>query len=132
MTLSVRRTIGDTDIKAQQYFARKASVGIVEIHASASETITSNSDDFDITHYSQGLFTLDITASSGTSPTLDVKFQVYNGYAWVDLGEAFAQKSTTGVSILKVPVLYGHSMRAVFEIGGGSPDFTFSLVGLLK
>jgi len=97
-----------------------------------------------------GIFWLEITAVSGSSPTLDVKLQGYDqdGANWVDLGDnvagtgayAFAQK--TGASSDELTVYPGltassnavctgilpNQFRAVATVGGSStPTVTFSL-----
>lgn len=115
---------------------------IQTVFSSAARTATVNSD-------RQGcdglgaIFVLDVTAASGTTPTLDVKIQIYSplGNDYIDLaGAAFAQKTTTNTSMLTVypgiaetanvsvsdvmPPLY----RAVATIGGTTPSFTFTLV----
>ena len=95
-------------------------------------------------------FWLDITAVSGTSPTLDLKIQGYDqtGGDWIDLADnvagtgayAFAQKTGTGQDQLTVypgltasgnAVCTGiipNQIRAVGTVGGSStPTVTFSL-----
>ena len=89
------------------------------------------------------IFVLDVTAVSGTSPTLDLKIQVFSplGNDYVDLaGAAFAQKTAANTSMLTVypgiaetanvsvsdvmPPLF----RAVGTVGGSAtPTVTFSL-----
>ena len=96
------------------------------------------------------IFWLDITAVSGSSPTLDVKIQGYDqtGGDWIDLGDnvagtgayAFAQKTGTGQAQLTVyPGLTASSnavctgiipqqIRAVGTVGGSStPTVTYTL-----
>ena len=84
---------------------------------------------------------LDISASSGTSPTLDIKIQHKdpNGN-YIDLtGAAFAQKVTTGQDYLTIypgiaetanetvsDILPG-TYRALATIAGTTPSFTFTL-----
>jgi hypothetical protein len=97
-----------------------------------------------------GIFWLEVTAVSGSSPTLDVKLQGYDpdGANWVDLGDnvagtgayAFAQK--TGASSDELTVYPGltassnavctgilpNQFRAVATVGGSStPTVTFTL-----
>lgn len=112
------------------------------ILASASRTSTANSNSQECdTKGAQ--FYLDVTAVTGTTPTLDVKIQAWvvgTSATWIDLpGALFAQATGTGTQILTVypgvtqtaqeavsdvmPAIF----RAVATIGGTSPDFTFSL-----
>lgn len=87
---------------------------------------------------------LDITAASGTSPTLDVKLQRKDATSgeWVDLeGGAFAQKTAAGTDDLviypgvaetanrSVSDVLTYRWRAVATLGGTTPSFTFSLGG---
>lgn len=81
-----------------------------------------------------------VTAQSGTSPTLDTKFQVSNDNAnWYDLvyregttGMAFAQyAAATGKKVLQV-ACFGGYMRVYNTITGTSPSFTFKVEGFAK
>lgn len=112
--------------------------------SSGARTATANSARFRRNANTVGLaFHLDISAASGTSPTLDVKIQAYDAVSgtYVDVtGAAFAQKTGTGTSRLVVhPALTASAnvavsqlapemFRAVATIGGTTPSFTFSLV----
>lgn len=89
---------------------------------------------------------LDITAASGSSPTLDIKLQGYDelGEDYFDIpGAAFAQATGTGTdelvlypgvaetSNVSVSDVLPRVSRAVATIGGSSPSFTFTLGGSL-
>ena len=97
-----------------------------------------------------GIFWLEVTAVSGSSPTLDVKLQGYDqdGADWVDLGDnvagtgayAFAQKTAASKDQLTIyPGLTASSnavcsgvlpnqLRAVGTVGGSStPTVTYTL-----
>lgn len=116
----------------------------VTVFATAARTVTANSTD-QVNYAAKGIYlVLDITAASGTTPTLDVKLQGLDPVSakYVDIpGAVYAQKTTTGTSSL---VLYpgvtesanaqeSHPLpldwRAVATIGGGTPSFTFTLAG---
>lgn len=119
----------------------------VTVAASAARTTTGNSGALiaptrKVGEYRGVIFTLDITAASGTTPTLDVtieRFDVLSG-KWVALpGAAFAQKTTTGTDDLtiypgiaetanrSVSDVIGEAYRVVWTIGGTTPSFTFSI-----
>ena len=89
---------------------------------------------------------MEITAVSGTSPTLDSKVQAYDalGDVWHDItGAAFAQKSGTGSDYLTIYPGIGETtneavsdvipalIRVYNTIGGSStPTVTFTLGGV--
>ena len=99
---------------------------------SAVFTATGNGAAVDSAGADGGVFKLDVTAASGTTPTLDVKIQVlaFDGTTWLDVA-TFAQK--TGVaSEFKSVSLTGRKVRAIYTIGGTTPSFTFSVVGEVR
>ena len=120
---------------------------IVTVFASAARTATTtNSSDQDNDPQQKGVrLFLDITAASGTSPTLDIKLQVKDPLSakYEDMaGAAFAQKTGTGQDILtiypgmaetadeSVSDILGSTWRVVATIGGtDTPTFTYSLSG---
>jgi len=112
---------------------------------SGARSTSSNSGTVSAVPGSKGVhLVLDITAASGTTPTLDVKVQRYDGASskWVDLpSAAFAQKTSTGTSDLtiypgiaetanvSVSDVIGDEILIVWTIGGTTPSFTFSIGG---
>lgn len=113
------------------------------IFSSAARTSTENSSAVDSPRGFRGVVLhLDVTAASGTTPTLDVKIQGQDTLSgnWFDLpGASFTQKTTTGSDELyiypgtaetaneKVSYSLPNNFRAVATIGGTTPSFTFSL-----
>ena len=113
------------------------------IFPSAARIATVNSADFDNDGGWRGaVFSLDITAASGTTPTLDITIErkdVASGKYNAIPGAAFAQKTTTGQDELviypgvaetaneSVSDILSTVLRAVATIGGTTPSFTFSL-----
>ena len=84
------------------------------------------------------LFVLDITAVSGSSPTLNIDFD-YNDpiIGWVTLDEIPQQTTTTSApETLEFPnanwVAIPRDLRVRWVIGGGTPSFTFSMTALVK
>ena len=120
---------------------------IVTVFASAARTATTtNSADQDNDPQQKGIrLFLDITAVSGTSPTLDVKLQIKDPLSakYEDMaGAAFAQKTGTGQDIItiypgiaetadeSISDILGSTWRIVATIGGtATPTFTYSLSG---
>lgn len=70
---------------------------------------------------------LNVTAASGTTPTLSVQYQTRRDStdSWVNVGSAIAQNSVG----TKRGVVAGcdRQVQAVCTIGGTTPSFTFSL-----
>lgn len=115
----------------------------VTISASSAKTATGNSGAIANPGGAKGIhLVLNITAASGTTPTLDVKVQRFDQTSgnWVDLpSAAFAQKNTTGTDDLviypgiaetanrSVSDVVGEEIQVVWTIGGTTPSFTFSI-----
>lgn len=93
------------------------------------------SAEFDVSGYSEATAFLDVTAASGTSPTLDVKFQTKDALSgkWFDIaGLVMTQKTAVGTEIKSVASGLGSAIRAVYTIAGTTPSFTFSLGLVVK
>lgn len=110
------------------------------VFSSAARTATANSTD-QVNYDAHGIkMHLDITASSGTTPTLDIKLQALINGVYIDIaGAVFTQKTGTGTDELtvypgiaetaneSVSDVIPRTWRAVATIAGSSPSFTFSL-----
>lgn len=79
---------------------------------------------------SELLVFLDITAASGTSPTLTVTVEVFDGTSWYT-HTSFAQKTAAGRDMLKL-TNFGQDVRVSWTIGGTGPSFTFAVKGQSK
>lgn len=113
------------------------------VFSSAARTATANSDQQDTPDDKRGaIFYLNISAASGTTPTLDIKLQGKDPASgnWFDIQNAsFAQKTAAGTDSLlvypgavetanrRVSNVLPNDWRAVATIAGTSPSFTFSL-----
>ena len=110
--------------------------------ASAARTATANSSDMENRAARGVRLFLNVSAVSGTTPTLDVKVQVKDPISdtYIDLpNAAFAQKTTTGSDELTiypgvttaanraVSTALSQKWRVVATIGGTTPSFTFSV-----
>ncbi|MCL4848739.1 MAG: hypothetical protein KJ066_19495 [Acidobacteria bacterium] len=83
--------------------------------------------------FSTAVLELDVTARSGTNPTLDVAIETrFSGFStWVEV-DTFAQATNVGAQ-RKVVSGLADEVRAVGEIGGtGTPTFTYGVRGHLK
>lgn len=112
------------------------------IDSSAARTATFNGNTASNSKKAGAFVLVDVTAASGTAPTLVAKVQFsVNGVDWHDLDTTNAQTAsitTTGKYILKVyPGLTAAAnsaansplprlWRLVYTIGGSTPSFTFS------
>ena len=114
------------------------------IFDSAARTATANSSDFENISARGIWLALNITAASGTTPTLDIKVQRKDPLSdtYYDVvGGAFAQKTGMGSDDLIIyPGITAAANRAVSSaiasrwrvvatIGGTTPSFTFSVSG---
>lgn len=70
-----------------------------------------------------------VQAKSGTSPTMDIKVQEYNGSSWVDLA-VFPQMTAVGQWHRKVYTEYDQ-IRLDYNVGGTSPSFNL-VAGLTR
>ena len=112
------------------------------VFPSAARTVTENSSDVSNIKSKGVRLYLDITASAGGSPTLDLKVQAKDSASggYFDIpGAAFTQKVTTGTDSLviypSVTVVANQAIsetlskvyRVVATIGGSGPSFTFTV-----
>ena len=104
----------------------------ITLHASGAETGNGNSTSFNVSRFTEALLLIDVTAASGSSPTLD--FDVECGPADDSLGYIHtepAQITGTGKVLVKL-ANFGPWLRLVWTIGGGTPSFTFEAKLVLK
>lgn len=122
------------------------------LRASAAATSTGNTDLFQVSAFSAADILLDVTAASGTSPTLDLYIQkrLPDSSTWQDIAH-FAQNTgsagkqilsfvSSGNSIAAVQTdaltvntvkttLIGAEWRVRWVVGGTSPSFSFAVFG---
>ena len=121
-------------------------VRLIQPLTSAARTTSGNSQPIAIEDAKEFAVFLEVTAVSGTTPTLDVKLQVYDeiNEQWHDLatlalGDAvgatpanFAQVTATGRQARYRDKPMGALLRVDYTIGGTSPSFTFSVSMVVK
>jgi hypothetical protein len=98
--------------------------------ASAARTATATSSTFEIYGAETLVCYLSVTAASGTTPTLDVKFQDSpdGGTTWFDIaGATFTQATGTTTQVVSASRKFARKIRCVATIGGTTPSFTFSV-----
>ena len=111
---------------ARQAGSRQWAEQELELAPSAARTADGTGEGVDTAASLVGVAELEVTAASGTSPTLDVKIMGVDGDKTVELGK-FAQQTATG-SVLRIPVALPYSkVRTDWTIGGTTPSFTFSV-----
>lgn len=98
------------------------------LHASAARTATGASAAIEVGDRGVLRLLLDVTAASGTTPTLDVTVQTsYDGTTWRSLG-TFTQ--ATGVTSERKSFSgCDRFARVSYTIGGTTPSFTFAVSG---
>lgn len=107
---------------------QQGDFGSATLVESAARTASFNSDAEAVQSYDRVWAYLDITAASGTSPTLDIIIQEsVDGTTWYDSGYSFTQSTATGKQRLSMPAVGGYFIRASCTIAGTSPSFTFSV-----
>lgn len=97
--------------------------------ASAARTTSSNSGALpDYGPADKLRVQLNVTAASGTTPTLDVLVEdTLDGTNYNTIG-TFAQKTTTGREVINITTQFADSIRVRWTVAGTTPSFTFSVV----
>lgn len=97
------------------------------VHASAAETASGNSAQFDASAYAEGLLFIDITAVSGTTPTAAFTLQTFDfaSQTWFPVpGVTIAQQTAVG-EVATAVANFGETLRLAWTLGGTTPSFTF-------
>lgn len=110
----------------------RRSFSTIPLFPSATKTASGTGPVFEVGTYDRGSFFLEVTAASGTSPTLDVDIQSYDvvADAWHNV-VSFAQATGTGRQ-RKTAEYLGERIRVNYTIGGTDPSFTFSVGAVVK
>ncbi|MCM8900625.1 hypothetical protein KVG29_05200 [Caldicoprobacter algeriensis] len=107
----------------------------VTMLASAARTASGDTSatPVDVKKYKEAVFFLDVTAVSGTAPTLDVKIKTKDPVSgkWFDLVN-FTQVTAVTSEMKAVSGLLGSQIAVFYTIGGTTPSFTFSVGAVLK
>lgn len=100
---------------------------------SGTFTTTSNTSAIDASGYGSVAFTVDVSAASGTTPTLDIQFQESEDGStdWVDMYDA-DRFTTTGSYKTVRHAIHSRYYRYRYVIGGTTPSFTFTIKTTLK
>lgn len=91
-----------------------------------------NSDPIDVSDYLYGIIFVDVTAVSGTSPTLTIIIEsqdpVSLKYAEITRKENITTIGTYAIQISN----FGNKIRVRWILGGTTPSFTLSMGGIFK
>lgn len=75
---------------------------------------------------------LNITAASGTAPTIDVVLEdTIDGTNWNVVG-TFAQKTAAGREVINITLPFSDRLRARWTVAGTTPSFTFTVLGYVE
>lgn len=130
---NARRILTDSNGVVQVQLVQTAQE--VTVLASAARTASGDTSatPIDMKKYKEAVFFLDITAVSGTTPTLDIKIKTKDPVSgkWFDL-VTFTQATAVTSEMKAVSGLIGSQIAAFYTIAGDTPSFTFSLGAVLK
>jgi hypothetical protein len=86
-----------------------------------------------VDRFNQAIILLNVTAVTGTDPTMDLVIEhSLDNTTWIS-AVAFTQAITTGNELKTVATPFGSRMRLNYTIGGvADPDFTFTVTTLVK
>jgi hypothetical protein len=100
------------------------------LKTSGAVTANGNSETQTVDIFGEGILLIDITAVSGTSPTLNVVVESFVGGQWVTI-ETLTQQTAAGKVVVKL-TNFGKQIRLRWTVGGTAPSFTFSSHFLVK
>lgn len=102
---------------------------LVTMHTSAARTATGNTTGETRLKSATALrVQLDVTAASGTTPTLNVLIEdTLDGTNWNTVG-TFAAKTAVSREVINVPLPVANQLRVKWTIAGTTPSFTFSVI----
>lgn len=98
--------------------------------ASAARTTSGSSAELDTSDFREVVVYLNVTAASGTTPTLDLKAQSLDPVSgvWMDVPSGgLTQKTAAGTELKVVSSGLGARLRISYTIAGTTPSFTFSI-----
>ena len=100
----------------------------IEILDLAERTTSGESDSIDVHQWREVILYLNVTAASGTSPTLDVKIlSSPDGETWYEL-DTFPQMTGVGMQVKQLEK-FGWYLKIAYEISG---SFTFGVKATFK
>lgn len=100
---------------------------VIELVSSAARTATFAGSAYVVKDMLEGRIFVDVTAVSGSSPTLDITIQDSpdDGTTWFT-HSTVSQITATGQSVISI-TNFGKTIRANCVIAGATPSFTFTI-----
>lgn len=102
----------------------------ITLHASQAETASGNTGAIDVSNNFEGLLVIDITAVSGTTPTINFFFETQDFLSgkYVAIPSVGTIAQQTGVATVAAATTnFGEKVRLRWVIGGtATPTFTFT------
>jgi hypothetical protein len=100
----------------------------MKIIESLSRTTSGNSSDLRVYGGESVRAQLNVTAASGTTPTLNVLVEdsLDNGATYNTIG-TFAQKTTPGREVINITTPFAENLRVSWTIAGNNPNFIFAV-----
>lgn len=100
---------------------------------SAARTASAQTTTTAVGAYTMGVFYLDVTAVSGTTPTLNVTIEGKDPTSgkYFTIG-TFTQLTAIGNQRITIPQLLDSNIRVNYQIGGTTPSFTFTVGATFK
>ena len=97
--------------------------------ASAARTTTATGTAFNCDSAFTVLASLNVSAASGTSPTLDVRLETTadGGTTWYTVGSFPQQTGVTATPVARVLAPLGSQARFAWTVAGTTPSFTFGV-----
>ncbi|RLE65087.1 MAG: hypothetical protein DRJ47_06225 [Thermoprotei archaeon] len=129
---NLKTVISDSDIQVPTD-ARNHWYEAVTLLSSAARTSSGTGDDVDVGRFIAGVICIDVTAVSGTSPSLDViiegKDEVSGKYKTIHSETGITATGTywKTITLSTDPPLAFKYIRARWTISGTDPSFTFSV-----
>lgn len=107
--------------------SKELKIAVANADATAQTGFDENVDRFD-----QLIASLNVTAVTGTNPTMDLTIQwSLDGVNWVTV-MTFTQATAATQEYETLTTPFGSRLRASYIIGGDTPDFTFDITILAK
>ncbi len=101
---------------------------MAKVIESLARTTNGNSGDLRASGGNSVRAQLNVTAATGTSPTLNVLIEdsVDGGINYNTIG-TFAQKTAAGREVISITTPFSETLRVSWTIAGTNPSFTFSV-----